>query len=166
MAPRKLLSLEERFWPKVKVGSETECWPWLGALTGDGYGYLGATPASVKGPKIPSLAAPRAAWKIATGEDVPRSISVCHTCDNPLCVNPAHLFLGTQVDNNNDRIAKGRNSRMPGQSNPAAKLTPAQVVEIRNRYAAGGVTQWGLADEYGVKQAQISRIVRGVSYLV
>jgi DNA-binding MarR family transcriptional regulator len=81
-----------------------------------------------------------------------------------LCVNPAHLFLGTRADNARDRSAKHRDANRNGPHNPNVKLTPAQVAEIRLLYATGDWSQTDLAKEYGVKQPQISRLVRGVSY--
>lgn len=92
---------------------------------------------------------------------------VCHSCDNPPCVNPAHLFLGTLSDNTQDALSKGRWSRTPthwGETSPKAKLSSAEVAEIRLRYAAGEAYQRELGEEYGVSQTQIGRIVRGVRW--
>jgi ribosome-binding protein aMBF1 (putative translation factor) len=99
---------------------------------------------------------------------------VLHRCDNPPCVNPDHLSLGTAADNAADRDAKGRSGtagernhnrqfpeRVRGAKNPNAKLTNAVVAAIRARYRDGGISQQALGDEYGVTQVQVSRIVRG-----
>lgn len=159
-------TIKDRFWPKVDRRGPRECWLWTGAVTGNGYdyGYLGRTPASGHGPAVPAVLAHRLSWEIHKGA-IPRGLCVLHTCDVPRCVNPAHLFVGTRIDNNEDRDAKGRGYRRHGARNPNVKLTPRQVAEIRGRYVPGVISQQTLADEYGVKQAQISRIVRGVSYL-
>jgi HNH endonuclease len=84
---------------------------------------------------------------------VPDGLLVCHTCDNPPCVLPDHLFIGTDADNNADRLSKGRYDSI-------AKLTEADVREIRSRYAAGGVTQRALAEEFGVIHQTIHSIIR------
>jgi hypothetical protein len=86
---------------------------------------------------------------------------VCHHCDNPPCINPAHLFLGTHADNVADMDRKGRRRHMNGFGEQAhhVKLTDAQVAEIRRRYATGSETQAELADAFGVGQSQIWRIV-------
>lgn len=172
MRTYKRQSLAERFWPKVDKGAVEDCWDWLGARTGTRdathkYGYLGRTPASTLGPFVPPMVASRASWVIHFGP-IPDGMDVLHRCDRPICVNPAHLFLGTQADNNRDRIGKGRNGQHYLAKNGGnCKLTIEQVKEIRARYAAGGKrnSQTSLAAEYGVKQPQISRIVRGVTWV-
>ncbi len=86
---------------------------------------------------------------------------VRHTCDNPACVNPEHLLLGTQRDNMNDVIAR---QRVAGERNGYAKLTAEQVRAIRTAYQAGGISQRTLGTRYGVAQTTIGFIVRGVSW--
>lgn len=92
---------EDRFWAKVNRGAPDACWEWLGVRGQRGHGrfYLN--------PRQPTIPAHRAAL-IFTGIEVPQGATVCHHCDNPPCVNPAHLFVGTQLDNVRDMIAKGR----------------------------------------------------------
>jgi HNH endonuclease len=112
------------------------------------------------------------AWIFAFGPKTP-GLYVLHRCDNPPCVRPDHLFLGTNVDNNRDRNAKGRSSThirsvrgargLKGSANPLAALTSAQVRLIRQRYAKGEL-QRALAREFGVSQATISHVVNGVTY--
>lgn len=87
-----------RFWPKVNVGSDDECWEWTAATWG-GYGQFGKSGRSYRSHRV--------AWVIDRGP-IPPGLVVCHHCDNPPCCNPAHLFLGTIGDNNADRDAKGR----------------------------------------------------------
>lgn len=146
------------------VGADV-CWPWAGTVRGNGYGRL-----RVGGRGGRDLLAHRAVYEVLVGP-IPDGLCVCHSCDNPPCVNPAHLFLGTQFDNMRDMAAKGRQSRqqrpdliLRGESVKGSKLTWEKVSAIRMRYAAGGVTQQDLAAEYGVRQSLISRIVLGQSW--
>jgi ribosome-binding protein aMBF1 (putative translation factor) len=109
----------------------------------------------------------RMAWRLANGAEIPVGMSVCHHCDNPPCCNPAHLFLGSHRENMADRDAKGRQACNPGrrgETSPAAKLTEADVLAIRRRYAGGGISQAALASEYGVAQSTISKITRRVRW--
>jgi len=103
----------------------------------------------------------RLSYEIQVGP-IPPGLHVLHTCDNPGCVNPGHLWVGTQADNNRDRAAKGRGGgeKRRGIRNGRAKLTGEQVAKIRRLYASGDISQEGLALAFGVSQPQISRIVR------
>lgn len=83
---------------------------------------------------------------------------VCHRCDNPPCINPDHLFLGTNYDNVADKLKKGRHRTIRGSDRTDAKLTEADVLEIR---AASGISQQKLAEKYGVHQVLISKIKKG-----
>lgn len=84
---------------------------------------------------------------------------ILHTCDNHRCVNPKHLFLGTQQDNNEDRDAKGRQAK--GEDVGSAKLTTEEVLEIKRRYRTENITQTELAEDYNVLPNTISRIING-----
>lgn len=133
-----------------------DCIPWNGGKTGAGYGsvYLGGGR---------QMLAHRLVYQNVFGP-IPDGHFVCHRCDNPACVNPAHLFLGTPKDNSMDAWKKGRLLAIPpqpGTANHKAKLSDSQVVEIRRRYAAGGILQKELAEEFGVKQITISNITTG-----
>lgn len=95
---------------------------------------------------------------------IPDGMLVCHTCDNPLCVNPEHLFLGTPRDNNHDMITKGRLKPPKGEGHHATSLTVEDVVRIRETYAQGNVTQYELADQYNVTVGAINCMVLGLTW--
>ena len=147
-------SLKERFWEKVIVKGPDVCWEWKGGCNNYGYGAFWSFHNKVEG-------AHRVSWKLHNGP-IPRGMCVLHHCDNPLCVNPAHLFLGTKADNTKDMMLKGRQPaismiRHPGESNGRAKLTEKEVRIIRGKLYSGSI----LAREYGVSQSQICRIIKG-----
>ena len=149
-----------RFWDKVdKSPHSNGCWIWT-AATAKGkrlpYGMIGWGNGSRK-----MEYAHRVSYLIAYGA-FDELLMVLHKCDNPPCVNPEHLFLGTHQDNMDDKSKKRRCPR--GEDNAAAKLTMAKVAEIRRehqRYKRGGVTQLALAKKHGVTQGLIGMIVRG-----
>lgn len=124
------------------------CWTWTGPTGSDGY------PRFKVGGRATRLG--RVVWEIAHGVDMPTDEVARHTCDRPLCLNPAHLVCGSHADNIRDRDERGRTSR--GERHYAAKLTEGSVREIRRR-AAAGATRKALALEYGVSPQLISRIV-------
>lgn len=143
---------EERFWEKVdKSSGEDACWLWTGYCDNKkGYGRI-------RWRGRPHVAS-RVAWEIAHG--IPDDdLFVLHSCDNPRCVNPAHLFLGTNQDNIDDRERKNRNRPPRGEKHWCSKLTDSQVLEIRSRYAAGETNQRQLGREYGVSGVQIGNII-------
>lgn len=145
-------TLEERFWEKVKVGTEDECWEWQ-ISTRNGYGQLR------DGNR--ERYAHRLSWEFCIGP-IPTGICVLHHCDNRLCVNPAHLFLGTKADNTHDMMAKGRQILPPprhGEANNKAKLTTAQVIAIREQYASGTASSRELGRKYSVNKATILSII-------
>lgn len=152
--------LSERFWEKVRVASTDECWEWQASKYRNGYGRIG-----LGGRDMPAGLAHRVAWELVKGT-IPKGMCVCHKCDNPACVNPAHLFLGTIADNVADAVTKHRvtGGSLPGVTNPNHKLTARDVLDIRRRYAHGGVYQYELAEEYGISQTHVSLICRGESW--
>jgi hypothetical protein len=124
------------------------CWLWIGLLNDNGYGVTN------RSGEQRTLYAHRAAWELFRGP-VPEGMNVLHRCDVKCCVNPDHLFLGTLGDNNRDTVAKGRNAR--GERSPHARLTEAQVREIRRRHAAGEMI-FSLAREFGLAKPHVWKI--------
>lgn len=143
-------SPSEAFFEKVE--KTDTCWLWQASFRRDGYGqfWIGGK----------NNAAHRVSWFLKH-EQWP-TLSVLHVCDVRACVNPAHLFLGTQKDNMDDMDAKGRRNttgRRKGEDHPRAKLTEIMVREIRNEYAQGVTTQDRLATKYGMGKSMIGYIV-------
>lgn len=154
--PRKKVPVHLRFWDKVK--KTRSCWVWQGSKHGYGYGLIRVD--------TKMLLTHRVCWQISRGA-IPHGLQVLHRCDNPPCVRPEHLFLGTQAENVEDMVRKGRVAlgerrrpeRIPrGENHVRSKLTTAKVRQIRKRYATGE-TQDELAREFGVAQSLISVIV-------
>lgn len=139
-----------RFLSKTKqVG---DCLEWQAGKNQHGYGTF-----KVGGK---GWLAHRASWFIFKGQD-PGALKVLHKCDNPACVSPAHLFLGTQVDNIDDMVKKGRNIK--GESVPNAKLTETDVLEVR-RLAKQGWQQKDIAKRFQVSKPCISRLLSGKTW--
>lgn len=138
----------QRFWDKVKKGKG--CWEWT-AANSRGYGKfrLGGK----------TLAAHRVSYEWANGP-IPDGLVVMHTCDNPPCVRPAHLRLGTHGDNAVDRDRKGRARQLAGEAHPRARLTDEDVEEIRRRRKAGE-TYRELAEAFGVSRVHAGDVANG-----
>lgn len=139
--------LEKRFWPKVIKKGPNLCWEWRAALS-NGYGKFAAGDRVVR--------AHRFSWELFYGP-VPPGLYVLHRCDNRRCVNPSHLFLGTNAENLADMVAKGRSLR--GERHGNAKLTTEQVQQIH--VLSDSLMQKEIASLLGIGQQQVSRIVRG-----
>jgi hypothetical protein len=121
--------LEIRFWRFVDKRSDNECWPWTGNKNLRGYGRFSV------GKKIQgSEGAHRVSWKLHNNQEIPHKMHIMHKCDNPICVNPNHLVLGTAKENTHDMIAKGRKRTVApvGDSNGKAILNAEKVRLIRS----------------------------------
>jgi hypothetical protein len=110
-----------------------------------------------------SVSAHRLSYELTYGE-IPDGMEVCHKCDNPCCVNPAHLFLGTRQDNIDDRERKGRNIVFIGEEQPRSKLTKKAVKDARWERAYKGTSYQILADRYGVSKKTMQNAIKGVTW--
>lgn len=145
-------SVVDRFWGKVeKLGNESGCWIWIGAINSDGYGSIGM---GSRNSGRWTAGAHQIAWLIQRGESHGRSI--LHSCDTPCCVRGDHLFLGTQQDNVLDMMSKGRVAC--GMKTKASKFKDEQIKEIRSLYSSGVGTR-DLASKFDTTNSNISRIV-------
>lgn len=164
--PRKQrLPLEQRFW--MGVQKSDGCWLWTKA-TSSGYGVLGAGGSHEKGARM--VYAHRLSWELHNGP-IPDGLWVLHHCDNPPCVNPAHLFIGNQGDNMRDMFSKGRSwvQRTPeraakGERNGACKLTEEQVREVLRVRANGPINMAAHARRLGVTPRVVKLILTGEAW--
>lgn len=152
----KPVSAEERFAIYATPVPESGCWIWDGPSYASGYGRIKVDGKTIRATHY-SLA--------IVGRPVPKGLQACHKCDTPACVNPAHLFIGTQADNEADKAAKGRQSRgdkhsksiktrAKGEANGNAVLSGEKVIAIR----ADIRPQRAIAKDHGVSQATVSLI--------
>lgn len=141
--------LIKRFWTKVDMLEDSQCWNWTAGRQSKGYGSFGIS-------KGKTALAHRVAYQLEKGA-IPEGFLVRHTCDNRLCCNPAHLELGTIADNNRDAVQRGRNAK--GERNGRAKLTAAQVLEMRRLRGEESKKIVDLARMYRMHTRSISNIV-------
>lgn len=133
-------------------GMDTPCWIWIAGKYTNGYGTIQT---DIK--KI--CLAHRVSWEIEYKSPIPDGFEVCHHCDNPACVRPSHLFLGTHKDNMHDMIKKNRWFHATKEKHGKHKLTLEQVQEIRLKYKTTHTTYRKLAHEYGVTHQSIYAIL-------
>lgn len=156
----------DRFLTYVDKNGPNGCWIWTGRADKKGYGRIW-----IEG-KI--LVASRASYILHVGP-IPPLMFVCHKCDNPPCVNPDHLFLGTNAENQADSIAKGRKPRgeivtaerialgLVGEGSPVARFSEKVIRSARDLYATGNWKQSEIARLLGISRSQVNRVVRGMS---
>lgn len=139
---------------RVDIKNKDKCWPWLGA-TVKGYGCyreLGK-----------NYYAHRLSFELFNGIKLTSDIKVLHRCNNPICVNPHHLFAGTKADNVEDMDIKGRRISLYGEENPRSKLTLEQVKEIK-QLLRHSLAQRTIAERYNIKHSTVGQIARGVTW--
>lgn len=145
------VDMATRFW--ASVDRSGECWLWLGTLSRWGYGRFYREGRNV--------AAHRVAWELENGEPIPPGLYALHRCDNPPCVRPVHIFLGTAGDNARDAVAKARpwnkGNGMRGADSPLSRISDEKSLEIYRRHHAGE-TRKALAQEYGISKSSVGEI--------
>lgn len=154
---------DERFWEKVddRAGPEN-CWPWLAGHDIHGYGVFMV---GYPGRMVPRKAH-RIAWELTHATHIPKGLCALHECDNPPCVNPAHLFLGTLKDNAADMLRKGRNRPNPqrGEANHNAKLTEERVRLIRHLRKLGW-SRSQIATAARTSERSVKHVVQGETWV-
>ena len=142
---------KDKFFAKVEYIPFHSCWEWFGNKNHWGYGRIQINKESIRSHRL--------SWEIHNGP-ITGQLLVCHKCDNPGCVNPAHLFLGTDLENNLDKIAKGRGNYSQGKDHWKAKFTQDQVIAIRHSI----LSSRKLAALYGTCHRNILAIKRGETW--
>lgn len=142
--------LEKRFWRKVE--KTDSCWLWTGAKFENGYGAIWTNPITQRAHRI--------SWELNRGK-IPPGLIVCHHCDNPPCVRPDHLFLGTLSDNRRDMVEKKRG--LVGALNSNSVLTEEQVLKLRELNGKSFSISL-LTSEYGVSKNTIRRAISGETW--
>lgn len=135
--------------------AQSGCWEWTWGLSNAGYGRLGY--------KGKNTQASRVMW-IAVHGSIPNGLWVLHRCDNPKCINPDHLFLGTRKDNIDDMVRKGRGNALRGAESNKAKLTEEIVRQIRKEHHHSGIGFRPLGRKYGVSDMAIRKLISGQSW--
>ncbi len=149
------LSLEERFWEKVDKKADGECWNWLASKNQEGYGQFKIDGKMIK--------AHRVVYELVNGK-IENDLFVLHKCDNPMCCNPKHLYLGTQQDNMTDMVNNNRHAKLKGENHGRAILTLKQVNEIRELYRSRKCNQKQLSLMYNIYQGNISDIINNKTW--
>ena len=150
------ISIIDRFNLKTIISeNKNDCWIWTGSKYRNGYGYMQIN--------YRRESVHRVSYTIYKGM-IPDGLCVCHTCDNRLCVNPEHLFLGTYQDNENDKVSKGRQAKgskngLAGTKHWNSKLDEEKVRKIRELYASGKYLQREIGEMFGIRDSLVSRIV-------
>jgi hypothetical protein len=160
----RLANTPEVLWSKIDVKTEDECWNWKGYKNEDGYGrtwindcgyYAHRVIYDLVYPNIITLSAPK---------NTDETGFILHTCDNPSCCNPKHLWVGNCSENIADKVKKGRSADFSGDKGPNCKLSMAQAQEIRQK-RKDGISAKELANKYGVSISSVKTLLAGKSYV-
>ncbi len=154
MGKKQTVSLEDKFWSFVDKKGEDNCWEWTGNLFKQGYGRMYHH--STKEPK-----AHRLSYMINIG-NIPEGLLVCHICNNKSCVNPKHLYVGTNQDNSDDMKNSGRS--LTGEKASASKLKEEEVLKIRELFAKSERSLEDLGYQFNISAGSIHAIVTGLSW--
>lgn len=149
-----LLSDARRFWAKVHIPDLFSCWEWQAARTPCGYGVF-----QMRGTLV---YAHRFSYTLSFGR-IPYGLDVCHHCDNPKCVNPSHLFVGTAHDNLVDCVSKQRTHPRRGEESGRSRVTTSQVIAIREMRSSGR-TWREIANSFGIGESTARAIVSRISW--
>jgi hypothetical protein len=155
------MPIEKRLYGNIRVNDKTGCWEWLGSLNGGGYGRI--LIGSRKDGTRRNISTHRLSYELSCGK-IPKGMEVCHKCDNRICINPDHLFIGTHQDNIDDRERKGRNVVYHGENKSNSKLTEQMVIEARLERENKKTSYQKLADKYGVCKKTIMCAIKGTSW--
>jgi hypothetical protein len=144
----------ERFWSHVDVREQDECWEWTAGRNREGYGKV-----KIGGKNLRSH---RVMYELEI-DDIPKGMIVMHLCDNPACCNPRHLVLGTDRDNVEDKIRKGRERYASGEDHGNSKTSEVDVIAMKKLYKSGFSIKY-ISDKFNMSHVQVGRIVHGTAW--
>lgn len=154
------MPIKERLLNGARLNEKTKCLEWQGTKR-NGYGRI--IIGSRKNGTRHTTSTHRLSYLLFNGP-IPDGYEVCHVCDNPACINPDHLFVGTRQDNIDDRERKGRNIIKIGEEQPRAKLTKKAVKKCRDLHFKFGISFGNLARQYGVAKKTMMNAVNGITW--